>query len=170
MSWRNWIVTPVAGLAILLGAGSVTNAITPDREGMKELLRDMEIEMAAISEHAAKLEQMVEWPNRYTLSSTEYEWTGIKNHFNAVGALVPKLQAAADAKGWQKEVIGELASLTKAMDAQVEEGLKHLNDVTSVERLHAIDLYELRIKSIYRYAEHIDELIEYIENRNMRTS
>ncbi|HXV61840.1 MAG TPA: hypothetical protein VEK15_14175 [Vicinamibacteria bacterium] len=137
---------------------------------MMELLRDMEIEMAAISEHAAQLEQMVKWPNRYTLSSTEYEWTGIKDHFNTAGALVPKLQAAADAKGWQKDVIAELASLTKAMDAQLEAGHEHLKDVTSVERLHAIEHYELRIKSIYRYAEHIDELIEYFETRNMRAS
>lgn len=164
MIGRKWITALATGMAILWGSSVVAGAADTHRKGLTDVVRDLEIEVAAISEHAAKLDQMAEWPNRYTMTSHEFEWTGIQARFDDIDALVPKLtKAAAGSPGWQKEAVTEMTSLVKAMKVQAESGLEALNETTSVERLFANQLYELRIESISHYAEHVDRLIEYVE-------
>jgi hypothetical protein len=160
---KKWTTVLVTGLAVLWGSAI---AGADDRTMLPEVVRDVEIEVAAVSEHAAKLEQMAEWPNRYTMTSNEFEWTGIRARIDDIGELVPKLQKAADTgKPWQKDVVNEMTSLIKAMEVQAEKGLKQLNETASVERLYANELYELRIQSIIQYANHIDQLVEFIETK-----
>lgn len=172
MIWKKSLAILATGLALSAWSPTlVAEASAAERDGVMEVLRDVEIEMAAISDHAAKLDQMVEMPNLYPFSAYRFEWNGIETRFNEAGELVPKLQNASGAnEGWKKEVIDEIASLIKAMKVQIEAGMTHLNEVDNVERLYAHDLYEIRISSIEHYADHIDALIEDIENRAMMSS
>lgn len=149
----------------------VVEASAAERDGLKDVLRDVEIEMAAISDHAAKLDRMVELPNMYPFSAYRFEWNGIETHFNEVGQLVPKLQNTPGAdQGGKKELVDEIASLIKAMKVQIEGGMAHLNEVNNVERLYAHDLYEIRVASIKNYADHIGALIEDVETSPMMSS
>lgn len=167
--WRNWIVILVIGLAVSLGASTLS--IAADRESVMEMTRDIEIEMAAISEHAVKLDQMVQMPMMYTLASYRYEWTGIHDSFNEVGRLVPKLEQAAEGQPeWQQEAINELTSLIAAMKIQIEKARDHVDAVPSVDRLYANENYELRVESIIHYADHIDDVIEHIERKTTESS
>lgn len=175
MFWKQSTVvtmTTLAMITMMVVGGSSTFAATDDmdRANLKQVLRDAQIELAAISDHAAKLDRMVEWPNLYTMSAHEFEWTGIKARFNEVGKLVPKMQSAPDASAWQKEVVEEIASLIKAMEVQVDAGFQTLEAVDNAERLYTKDLYQLRIESIQHYADHINDLIEYVETRRNPTS
>lgn len=162
----------VASLA-MAGSASSTPAVASqdeDRVNLNEVLREVEIEMAAISEHAAKLEQMVEWPERYTTHSHEYEWLRIQSKFNHAGELIPKMQNASDIAPWKKNAVDEIASLIKAMKAQIDPGLATLEATTSVERLHLDETYPIRATSVRFYADHIGGIIDYIERRGSQTT
>lgn len=163
MNLKNWtIILLVTGLALSLGGLSTA----ADRASLTEMVRDIEIEMAAISEHAAKLDQWVEMPNLYTTSAYEYEWTGIQNRFNDVGKLVPKLNKAVEGKKeWQKEAVTELTGLIAALEKQVQAGMNHVEATQSVERIYANENYELRVRSIMHYTDHIDDVIEHIQSK-----
>lgn len=169
MKWKNWIVILVTGLAVSLGSSGLS--LAAEREDLMEMIRDVEIEMAAISEHAVKLDQMVQMPNMYTLASYRYEWTGIHDSFNEVGKLVPKLERAAEGSmEWKKEAINELTSLIAALKVQVETARDHVDAVPTVERLYARENYELRIDSIVHYAAHIDDVIEHIQSKTTQAT
>lgn len=159
--------------ALAAWSPSVVEAAQSSQEETKsfnELLRDFEIHVAQIAEHAAKLERMVEQPAHYSLTSHEFEWRSIKTRLNDAGDLLPKLQAV-DAKKWQKDIITHMASLTKAMEVQVESGIKLVADATMVERLVTTNnVYAIRARSVYHYAEHIVDLIELTEGRRVTTS
>jgi len=101
MNWKRWMVLAAIGIALSWNA----TAVAADREGLMDVVRDVEINLAGISEHAAKLEQWVNLPHRYTLTSYGYEWSGIRARFNDIGELVPKLNEAASDNGneWQRE-------------------------------------------------------------------
>lgn len=162
MNWKHLLTVAAIGMALSWSS----TAAAAERDGVMEIVRDIEIEMAGVMEHAAKLEQWVEWPNRYSLTSYRYEWSGITEHFNEAGELVPKLQKAADeSKDWQKEVVSEIASLMKATEAQIEAARKHVFETSSVERIYADEMYALRVESIVHYVKHIDNLIEYMQKR-----
>lgn len=105
-----------------------------------DVVRDIEIELAGVSEHAAKLEQWVNMPHRYTLGSYQYEWSGLRERFNAAGALVPKLQRASEGSNeWQKEAVDQMACLMKALEGQIDAARTQVFDTKSVERLYTND-------------------------------
>ena len=156
------------GMALMLGS----TAVAADRDSWTDVVRDVEIEMAAIAEHAAKLDQWVEMPRQFdTLTQHRYEWTGIQDRFNNVGNLIPKLQKASmNATDWQKEAVNEMTSLIQAMKPQIETGMTYVSETATVERLLADEMYELRIQSVTRYADHIDRLIQYVQTRTSASS
>lgn len=169
--WRWTTVFSLLASTVFLGLpGATANAAPDDEKSAMEILRQMEIDMAAVQEHAAKLEQMAKWPNTYTKTSQEFEWGSMRQRFNAAGKTIPELQAAKDLAPWQKTIIDDISGVMKALDSQIESGIEILNETTTVEELHTNKLYPVRVHAVLRYTEMIDDLIESAESRYQTTS
>lgn len=163
-----WLVATslLASLALAGSASSTLALSSQDSGNLDEVLREVQVDMAAIGEHAAKLEQMVEWPERYTLHSHEYEWLRIQSKFNHAGEMIPKMQRAQGVAPWKKKAVDEISGLMEAMKAQIDPGMTIINETTSVERLHLDDTYAMRATSVRYYADHIGGIIDYIDRRS----
>jgi hypothetical protein len=133
-------------------------------------LREIERNVAAIAEHAAKLEQMNDMPNTYTRSAHEFEWNMIDQRFDEAGKLIPSLQEAKNLDMWEKETIDDMTALMQAMGAQIESATKILTNTPAVEALHAKHLYPVRVQSVLRYTQMIDDHIEAIQRAHQIAS
>lgn len=164
---------PIAAIAALVCSALVLAnpiaAVAADNDVLHNL-REIERNVAAINEHAAKLEQMNDMPNTYPRSAVEYEWNMIDQRFDEAGKLIPKIQKAQGLDMWEKEAVDDIASLMAAMGAQIESGTKILADTPAVEALHAKHLYPIRVQSVLRYTQMIDDHIEAIQNAHQIAS
>lgn len=90
----------------------------------------------------------------------------MQNRFNDVGEMVPKLNKAAEGNPeWQKEAVTELTGLIAALEEQIQAGMNDVEVAQSVERIYTNENYELRVRSIMHYADHIDDVIEHIQSK-----
>jgi hypothetical protein len=166
-----WSVITAGALAAAFVHPAAAAAVKDDQDrSVMELLRNVEVEMDAISDHAAKLEEMTAFPERYDRSSVEFEWNSIRIRFNEAGKLIPMLQKAPDAQSWQKEIVDQVAALMKAMDSQIESGIQLLNQTTAIERLRASKLYPVRTASVHHYAQLIGDLVDLAQDRQKMAS
>lgn len=143
------------------------------RQQLHENLRDIEVALQEIEERASELEIYTMQPGSIMFwESHTYEISRIEERIEQIGQLIPQLQQNAAVEPWQKEIIDDISGLTKAMSAQAEKAIDFLEENYSRADFVADDdagtdydpsVYNARVASIYRFAEHMDDLVNRVQ-------